>query len=397
MSYLRECLTRTLPLDIASKTPLASREMFLRWILHEDSNLLLVNKPGWLVVHPSKNGPYSSLVGAAKEYTGLPSTHVVGRLDRETSGVMVIAKSTASTANTVMKQKTYLTLLEGELAPEKGKIVVNLPLKRIDDSKAQAEVCTRDHVHGIEKGHRLNEGGEEEGEDDSSEEEEEGNGKKRGEGTPERCKNSKTTFEPLLMKNGFTLCRVFPETGRLHQIRVHSKTISRGIVGDKVYGPSMDLFLEFVNRGLTDRIWEALEMPRHALHCESVALEFTTYIPHPDEKLQEEHVAKQVAVHNAKLEQRRLKREALAQSGAPVAKNARNKPPAVPGMEVFTPKVLTQKSKRELKVTSEIPLDMLVFCHLKMGVAVEELQRIGVVRDLGRNKEELRLLLGGKV
>ena len=62
------------------------------WIIHDDDRLLVVNKPGDVVCHPSKHGPWSSLVGAAREHAGLGTIHLVFRLDRETSGVVVLAK-----------------------------------------------------------------------------------------------------------------------------------------------------------------------------------------------------------------------------------------------------------------------------------------------------------------
>ena len=66
------------------------------WIIHEDARLLVVNKPGDVVCHPSKHGPWSSLVGAARERCGLPTMHLVFRLDRETSGVVILAKDPAT-------------------------------------------------------------------------------------------------------------------------------------------------------------------------------------------------------------------------------------------------------------------------------------------------------------
>jgi 23S rRNA pseudouridine1911/1915/1917 synthase len=62
------------------------------WIVFEDERLLVVNKPGDIVCHPSKAGPWSSLVGALREYARLPTVHLVFRLDRETSGIVVLAK-----------------------------------------------------------------------------------------------------------------------------------------------------------------------------------------------------------------------------------------------------------------------------------------------------------------
>ncbi|MEC8280148.1 MAG: hypothetical protein VXZ88_06300, partial [Verrucomicrobiota bacterium] len=64
--------------------PLVKLADFPSWIVEEDDNLLIINKPGWLVCHPSKNGPMSSLVGVVREYTGVVKLHLVARLDRET-------------------------------------------------------------------------------------------------------------------------------------------------------------------------------------------------------------------------------------------------------------------------------------------------------------------------
>ena len=72
---------------------LVDMDEFPSWIIYEDANYLALNKPGWLVCHPSKNGPLSSLVGAARVYTGLEVMHPISRLDRETSGVVVLAKN----------------------------------------------------------------------------------------------------------------------------------------------------------------------------------------------------------------------------------------------------------------------------------------------------------------
>ena len=101
------------------------------WIIHEDARLLVVAKPGDAVCHPSKAGPWSSLVGAVREYTGLPVMHLVFRLDRETSGVVVLAKDAkmASRLQTAMQErkvgKIYSAILTGELA---GPVTVDQPL-----------------------------------------------------------------------------------------------------------------------------------------------------------------------------------------------------------------------------------------------------------------------------
>ena len=76
-------------------SPLVDLDEMQRWIVREDDDLLVINKPGWLVCHPSKNGPLSSLVGTVREYTKADKLHLVARLDRETSGLIVFAKRPA--------------------------------------------------------------------------------------------------------------------------------------------------------------------------------------------------------------------------------------------------------------------------------------------------------------
>lgn len=99
--------------------PLVDPADFHGWIVQEDDNLLIVNKPGWLVCHPSKNGPMSSLVGVVRAYTRAEKLHLVARLDRETSGLVIFAKRPSvarkfqmAIQNRIVK-KAYIALLEG--------------------------------------------------------------------------------------------------------------------------------------------------------------------------------------------------------------------------------------------------------------------------------------------
>ena len=87
-------------------TRLIDLEELRTWILFEDNDLLVVNKPGDVVCHPSKNGPWSSLVGACREYTGLETLHMPSRLDRETSGVVVLVKNHTVLPHLAVAQST---------------------------------------------------------------------------------------------------------------------------------------------------------------------------------------------------------------------------------------------------------------------------------------------------
>lgn len=214
--------------------PLIDPGDFRRWILHEDDALLVVDKPALVVCHPSKAGPASSLVGAARIHTGLEVIHLVFRLDRETSGVVVLAKTPAM-AGRLQKAmqrrsvgKSYLAILTGELKEE---TTVDQPLG--EDTGSPVFIKT-----AVAAGARP----------------------------------SLTRFIPLSAAGGFTLARVEPATGRKHQIRAHARWLGHPLVGDKIYGPDDRLYLEFIETGWTPALAEKLLLPRHALHCEQIDL-----------------------------------------------------------------------------------------------------------------------------
>ncbi|MEY3773955.1 MAG: hypothetical protein RLZZ129_735 [Verrucomicrobiota bacterium] len=204
------------------------------WIVHEDGRLLVINKPGDVVCHPSKAGPWSSLVGAAREYTALPTMHLVFRLDRETSGVVVLAKDAAmaSRLQTAMMDrragKVYAAILTGEL---RGAVRVDQPLG--DDVASPVFIKSAVDPAG---------------------------------------KPAVTHFKPVATAGGFTLAKVVTETGRKHQIRVHAHWLGHPLVGDKIYGPDDRLYLDFIDRGWTPALAEKLLLPRQALHCAEIDL-----------------------------------------------------------------------------------------------------------------------------
>ncbi|MEM1223947.1 MAG: RNA pseudouridine synthase, partial [Verrucomicrobiota bacterium] len=195
-------------------------------------------KPGWLVCHPSKNGPLSSLVGAVREYTHVEKLHLVARLDRETSGLVIFAKRPSVARKFQMAiqnrivRKVYLALLEGELT-EAITVDQSIARRKVGPVHVKNEVS---HLRGAQ--------------------------------------SAVTHFEPLVFRNGYTFCRVRPETGRKHQIRVHAEWLGHSVVGDKIYGPDETLYLNFIEEGWNARLEEALPMKRQALHCYEYIFDF---------------------------------------------------------------------------------------------------------------------------
>jgi len=206
------------------------------WIIFEDERLLVLNKPGDIVCHPSKDGPWSSLVGAAREYLGGGLIHLIFRLDRETSGVVVLAKEAAAARRLQMAAqnhrygKTYFAILTGELS---GETVVDQPL----GPDLSGPVAVKSCVVPIGQG-----------------------------------QNARTCYTPLFVGHGYTLARVMTETGRKHQIRAHAQWLGHALVGDKIYGPDQRLFLQFIETGWTPALAERLLLPRQALHCAEIDL-----------------------------------------------------------------------------------------------------------------------------
>jgi len=205
------------------------------WTLERTPDWLVVNKPAGVVCHPSKHGPWSSLVGAAREWLGEDVLHMPSRLDRETSGVVVLVRrrNLAGAMQRAMQhgqaRKSYVAILEGELEQE---TLTELPIGRAEGSHVFLKQAVRT------------------------------------DGYPAR-----TRFLPLEHRGGKTLARIEPETGRLHQIRVHAAAIGHPVCGDKLYGPDERLFLEFLRQGFTEKHRQLLGAERQMLHAERIVFE----------------------------------------------------------------------------------------------------------------------------
>lgn len=177
-------------------------------IVYEDEDLLVIDKPAGLTVHPAPGHKQDTLVNALLAlYPSLPGEMprpgIIHRLDKDTSGLLIVAKNLRA-YNFLSQQfkerriiKRYLVLVKGKVLPEEG--VIEAPIARHPRRRKQMAIIWTG-------------------------------------------KEAITAYKVIKYFKEFTLLEVSPKTGRTHQIRVHLSSLGYPVVGDEVYGIKSPLF-----------------------------------------------------------------------------------------------------------------------------------------------------------
>jgi len=209
-------------------------------VLYEDAHFFAICKPAGVPVHPTARYHRNTVVKLLAEARGGENFTLAHRLDRETSGVLLLAKSREADRG-IKKQlearvgveKRYLALTWG--VPD-AQFRVDLPLELDSESSLRVRMRVASPGEGLVAGTRFQ-------------------------------VLASTTFEG----RGYAVVRCDLETGRQHQIRVHLAAVGCPVVGDKLYGPDPEMFARGADQELTDGDRLALEMERHALHAQRLA------------------------------------------------------------------------------------------------------------------------------
>lgn len=211
-------------------------------VVYEDECLLVINKPAPLLCHPTDRIQNNTVTSILKRQFPGQRLHLVHRLDRETSGTLLLAKNpkaaTAAAKSFVNRKvrKEYLTLVFGRV--NWRRTLVDAALGREDrDIKVRQAVYQED--------------------------------------VPATAASAQTEFERLAGRDTVSLVRALPKTGRLHQIRVHLAHLGHPVLGDKLYLGKGELYMKAVRKTLTPEDMDKLGAQRQMLHAHRLTL------PHP--------------------------------------------------------------------------------------------------------------------
>lgn len=223
-----DVITLSLPeVETAGIPPVIIPEPIPLEILYKDDYLVVVNKPAHMVVHPAAGHKKGTLINALLYHCKRLATvgeplrpGVVHRLDKDTSGVMVVALNNVAYYNLIEQfrqrkiTRRYIALVYGNLSEDKGEIALKIGRSESDRKKMSTH--------------------------------------------PKKGKEAITRWRVLERSKNATLVEIRPETGRTHQIRVHFASIGHPVLGDRTYGRKIEITIKA----------KKISFPRQMLHAQ---------------------------------------------------------------------------------------------------------------------------------
>jgi len=216
-------------------------------VLHEDARVRVIDKPAGLPVHASAKFYFNTLARVLSErYPDEPELQICHRLDRETSGCLVVARDREAAgfvkgaiADKTRATKIYLAVVHGS-PPWDAEVALDAPLRLATEKDSSRLANVRVLVD-------------------------------RAAGAPAATRVVVVSRSPQ-----YSLVQCTLVTGRQHQIRVHLADAGYPIVGDKLYTHGEDAFCDYCDEGMTPELAQMFVLPRHALHAWKIRF------PHPD-------------------------------------------------------------------------------------------------------------------
>ena len=211
--------------------------------IFEDGHIVVINKPAYMSTHPTGRHLFHCATVYYEQKLNQSTVHSIHRLDRETSGVLLLAKNPIAANKLTVEfennnvSKCYFFIAEKRSPIEKYSFKA---LERMDNpEEGLKKVIVQHYPEGSEQG-----------------------------------KYAETEFEIVIENEQFCAGLAFPKTGRTHQIRVHALAHNIPLIGDKLYSGGYPMFQRFKDGVATESDYEQMILTRHALHAMALSITY---------------------------------------------------------------------------------------------------------------------------